>query len=102
METVVFYRQSDGVVIGSHTSPGQINVEKELSGFGPGVSALKADYSYTPDMIATVSNGVLTQAPDPVAIANKQKKLQDRADGLDSIKKKVGLTDDQLKALFGG
>ena len=99
--TVLYYRKLDGVILGSCTGK-QLDILKEKETWGNGVEALVLDsMPDLTDKIATVKNDQLVLKPDLDKIAKRNKFLKNKQDGLAELKK-LGLTDDQLTALFGG
>lgn len=97
---VVYYRDSDGSVIGSTSSPGNVDTQMELTHWGAGVSALEVDsLPFEKFKKLKVAGGVLSLVDDTDALAKKQKNDKDRADGIAKLKV-LGLTDDQIKALI--
>lgn len=101
MGSAVYYRDSDGVVIGSTTSEGRIDIAIELPHWGAGVSAIRA--ASVPRQIygkrLRVVNASLIEEDDPEAVAKIEKSKKDRRDGINKLKD-LGLTEDQIKALM--
>ena len=98
MNHVVYYRDSDGVVVGSSSVDGQIDVSAELVGWGPGVSFLEVrDPSIRTGFIRKVVGGQLIHEPDPVHQARAQKQRQ----AWDKIKLRLTLDDEEMKIMFG-
>lgn len=101
MDNVVYY-SPDGMVLASSSPPGKVNIDVELKNYAPGVRALRVDSAEEPaGKILKVVNGVLVKVDDMDWIIKKNKHEKDRREGLAELKKS-GITDDQLKALFGG
>ena len=103
--TVIYYRKSDGAMLGSSEGK-ELNILAEKSdwekdqGVEVGTLVLDSKPDLT-DKIVTVANNQLVLRDDLIQISAKEKKKSDRQSGLNELKK-LGLTDDQLKALFGG
>ena len=97
-ETILYYRVADGVLLGSTTVEGA-SAERELASWGPGVAFIKvAQKPDTHGKIVKVINGVVVSVDDLIFTQKKFKREQDRASAIDKLKK-LGLTDDEIKAL---
>lgn len=95
---VMYYKDSDGIVVGHTASPGRVDIQKELEAWGPGISALEvSSYTKQPGKIRRVVNGQLIFEDNPVIST----KAADRAAGKQELVK-LGLTQAQVDALFGG
>lgn len=98
MDTALYYRISDGLVVGSTTSPGEVNAEQELSHYGSGHGYVKGNPVDMSGKIRRVVGGKVITEPDP---ASDKIKL-DRKNGMGKAVQKLGLSQDEAKALFGG
>lgn len=97
--TVAYYRISDGKFMGSTSSPGTINVELELSHWGPGVAAMEvSSVPNTDGKTKKVVNGQLVEV-DNQAYLDKKAKIKAAES---RVKQKLGITDEEYRLLFGG
>lgn len=98
METVVYYRESNGEVLGLSVG-NNLNIQSEKDSFGRGVGHLivptKPDLR---DKTARVVNGNLI-VEDDILFSNKKQK---RSEALEALRSATGLTVAQMKEIFGG
>lgn len=103
MHSVVYYRISDGKVVGSTTSQNEPNLEEELPHYGAGIAALRVDPSEADvrsGKLRKVTNGKLEHIDDADYLDKKEKLDKDKKSGVNKLKD-IGLTEDEIKALIG-
>ena len=99
MDTVVYYRDSDGIVVGSTRAPNPVNIQAELNAWGAGISALRvADDSIQKGKLRRVVNGRLVHEDD----ISTNNRIAARKAALDLLQASAGLTDEQMRLVFGG
>lgn len=99
MDSVVYYKVSDGIVVGSTSSPRTVNVQAELNAWGAGIAALRvADDSLQRGKIRRVVNGRLVHEDD-ISTSNR---IAARKAALDLLQASAGLTAEQMRLVFGG
>ena len=97
MDHVVYYQMSDGEVIGSSSTPGRVDIARELPPWGPGIAALRVDeYPVRIGQLRRVVNGRLQFRPDPEVEAWRalRRSAMNRLRGL-------GFTPQEARVLFG-
>lgn len=103
MDSVVYYRDSDGKVIGHTTSHGRVNIEKELPHWGPGVSSLRVpSVNHEATKIFRVINGQLVSENDPDAISDNTNKKALARSAFMKLKTITGLTNTEILVIFRG
>ena len=91
----IIYRKSDGRISSCRMSERDIDIETELSHYGDGYAAVAVDSLPVRDgSILKYLGGQVVKESDPAA----EKLNTDRASGIEKLKK-LGLTEDEIKAL---
>lgn len=101
-DTVLYYRDSDGVVIGSTTSPNRVNADLELTNYDSGISYLRRAGSVQTGegKILKVVNNSVVQEDDLEFIARRTSKRN--LENLARAKLLVlGLTNDEIGVFIG-
>ena len=101
MGSVVYFKDSDGMVVGATIVPKEVNIDVELPHWGPGISALRVIALPPHDRLKKlkVVNGNLIQVVNQVVKDHDKKLKKDKKDGRDKLKA-LGLTDDEMDALL--
>lgn len=105
MKAVVYYRVSDGKVMGSTSAVlkengeyGKIDIQFELKSWGPGIAALEvSDDSPQVGKIRKVVNGSLIHEDDPsyVDLIQNKRRLWDK------VKMRLLLTNEEMELFMG-